>query len=340
LYFTLHLPNPRTPILKGLAAIDWVGSFLIAASSIMILLGLNFGGSTYPWSSPTVLCLLIFGVSIGALFILYETKFITNPILPLHKFTSLSAISSLSLCFTHGIVFIGVAYYLPLYFQTVLGSSPLLSGVYMLPFIITMTLASGFTGLYIMKTGQYVGAVYLGLILTPLGIGLLITLPTTANWTKLIIFQILGAVGLGLNFEGPLLALQAVVGKRDVAMATATFGFVRSMSNAVSIVIGGVMFSNRMVHEGPHLRAVLGDELAGRFAGGDAAANVGLVDELPDEQKVVVRMALYHAIMTMWILVSTYFVVLLDMLGVLMIFSIRHSLGCQFWPGWESRLII
>jgi hypothetical protein len=270
----------------------------------MILLGLNFGGSTYPWSSPKVICLIIFSVSIFAIFIFHSAKLTKSPIIPLHKFTSASAISSLSLCFTHGIVFMGVSYYLPLYFQTVLETSPLQSGVYMLPFIITMTITSGLTGLYIMKTGHYLPAVYLGIILTPLGVGLFITFPLATHRIKLNIFQIIGAVGLGLNFEGPLLALQAVVGNHDVTMATATFGYIRSMSNAFSIVIGGVVFSNVMARQRGQLGGVLGDEIAEQLTGGDAAANVGVIDGLSESEKVVVKMALLKAVRAMWILVS------------------------------------
>ncbi|EPE33550.1 MFS general substrate transporter [Glarea lozoyensis ATCC 20868] len=305
LLFTLRLPNPQTPILEGLATIDWVGAILISAFSVMILLGLNFGGSTYPWSSATVICLIIFGASTFGIFIFHSAKLTKSPIIPLHKFTSASAISSLCLCFTHGIVFMGVSYYLPLYFQTVLATSPLKSGIYMLPFIITMTITSGLTGLYIMKTGHYIPAVYLGIILTPLGIGLFITFPPATNWIKLIIFQIIGAVGLGLNFEGPLLALQAVVGNKDVAMATATFGFVRSMSNAFSIVIGGVVFANVMARQRPQLGRVLGDDIAEQLAG-DAAANIGVIDGLSESEKVVVKMALLKAVKAMWILYTAF----------------------------------
>lgn len=48
----------------------------------------------------------------------------------------------------------GEAYYLPLYFQAVPGASPILSTVYALPFILTMTLAVAFTGLFIQRTGK------------------------------------------------------------------------------------------------------------------------------------------------------------------------------------------
>jgi hypothetical protein len=52
-------------------------------------------------------------------------------------------------------VFIAGSYYLPLYFQAVVGASPLLSGVYILPFAISLSIVGVFTGIFIKKTGKY-----------------------------------------------------------------------------------------------------------------------------------------------------------------------------------------
>ncbi|KAI0145399.1 fungal trichothecene efflux pump [Xylariaceae sp. FL1272] len=48
--------------LRLLAQIDWVGVFLFAAAAVLFLLGLNFGGRTYPWKHPGTLVPLIVGL--------------------------------------------------------------------------------------------------------------------------------------------------------------------------------------------------------------------------------------------------------------------------------------
>lgn len=136
LYFALKLDTPETPIWEGLKAVDWTGSLLIVGSTLMLLLGLDFGGVSHPWNSATVICLLVFGICVGGLFVLNEWKVTKYPIIPLHLFRHWSGIASFSVCFCHGYVFMGDAYYMPLYFQAVLGASPLMSGVYLLPFIL------------------------------------------------------------------------------------------------------------------------------------------------------------------------------------------------------------
>ena len=50
----LNVHDPRTPLWTGLRAMDWPGTFSILAVTLMLLLGLDFGGVTYPWNSPTV----------------------------------------------------------------------------------------------------------------------------------------------------------------------------------------------------------------------------------------------------------------------------------------------
>ncbi|XDG07301.1 hypothetical protein ABKA04_006916 [Annulohypoxylon sp. FPYF3050] len=58
----LKLETPKTPILAGIKAIDWLGSLALIGGLLMFLLGLEFGGTVYPWDSATVICLIVFGV--------------------------------------------------------------------------------------------------------------------------------------------------------------------------------------------------------------------------------------------------------------------------------------
>lgn len=55
--FLLDIETPKTPILAGLKAIDWIGVMTITGGTIMFLLGLEYGGISFPWTSATVLSL-------------------------------------------------------------------------------------------------------------------------------------------------------------------------------------------------------------------------------------------------------------------------------------------
>lgn len=97
--------------------------------------------------------------------------------------------------------------------------------------------------------------------------------------------------------------------KRDIATATATFGFTRNLGSAISVVVGGVIFNNEMKSKQSQLATSLGPETASRFGGGSAGANVGLIQSLPDEQKSVARTAFADSLSTMWILYVAFAVV-------------------------------
>jgi hypothetical protein len=96
--------------------------------------------------------------------------------------------------------------------------------------------------------------------------------------------------------------LQTLVPKRDIATATATFGFIRNISTSVSVVIGGVVFQNEMQKRYPSLVASLGERIANLLSGGSAGASVGIVKELPPAQRVIARQAFYESLRTMWIM--------------------------------------
>lgn len=150
----MDLQTPKTPLWEGLKAIDWLGALTIVGGTLMFLFGLEFGGVTHPWNSPTVICLIVFGVLTIGLFVLNEWKLARYPIMPLRLFKYRSNIAALGVCWLHGFVFIASSYFLPLYFQAVLGASPLLSGVYLLPIAVALSISSAGTGIFIRKTGR------------------------------------------------------------------------------------------------------------------------------------------------------------------------------------------
>lgn len=289
-------------MLAGLKAIDWLGSLTITGGTVMLLLGLQFGGTTFPWSSPTVICLIVFGIITIILFVAIESSpFATYPLVPTHLYTSITNLATLFVVFFHGLAFTQGTYFLPMYFQSVLGASPLLSGIWLLPFGVALSLTAVAAGFFLNRTARYNPCIRAGLFVAVLGAGLFYDLPSSRVWAKIIAFQILAGIGLGANFQPPLVALQSHVSPQDNAAATASFTLARNVAAAISVVVGSVAFGNKMAAQQGMLRAALGDELAGLMAGGDAQANLFLVDGLSIAQQEVVRAALYKAVRMIWI---------------------------------------
>jgi EmrB/QacA subfamily drug resistance transporter len=320
LVFVLKLHNPRTPMKEGLLAIDWTGSVLIVTGTVLFLLGLEFGGVTYPWASAPVLCLMIFGVFTWGLFLINEFKFAKYPIVPLWLFKIPTSVASYALGFMHAFTFMSGSYWLPLYFQAVIRATPLMSGVYILPFAIVLSLVSGLVGVVIKKTGNYKIPIVSGMAVTVLGFGLFIDLGAHANWAKLIIYQIIAGIGIGPNFQSPLIAIQTNVEPRDIGSATASFTFIRQLGTSVSVVVGGVIFNNEMEKKQGMLQRELGPELASAMTGARAAGSVELVASLEGHEGEIARGAYWNSLRTMYIAYTCTATV-----GLLLGFFIRQN---------------
>ncbi|KAF4451078.1 DNA repair protein RAD50 [Fusarium austroafricanum] len=306
LVFVLKLHNPRTPMKEGLMALDWPGSILIIGGTVMWLLGLELGGVSFPWDSATTICLIIFGIFVVGLFLVYEWKVAKFPVLPIRLFYTQNSVASYGVGFTHAFVFMSGSYWLPLYYQGVLGASSLLSGVYLLPYVLSLSFVSAGAGVYIKKTGNYKLVIVLGLIITVIGFGLFVNLEPRANWAKIIIFQIVAGIGIGPNFQAPLIALQTNVEPRDIGSATSCFSFIRQLGTSISVVVGGVIFNNKMESQYSRLKEELGPELANRLSGSNAAGSVGLVGSLTGHEGRVAKTAFWKSLRTMFIVYACF----------------------------------
>ncbi|QPG96154.1 hypothetical protein C2857_003354 [Epichloe festucae Fl1] len=317
LVFVLKLHNPRTPAREGLVAIDWLGSLLVIGGTLMLLLGLEFGGVQHPWDSATVICLIVFGVVTVVLFVVYESRVAKYPVMPVSLFRHRTSVAAFALSFMHAFTFMGGSYWLPLYFQAVMGATSLLSGVYLLPFVLSLSFTSALTGIVIKRTGNYKLPIMIGLAIMTLGFGLLVGVGDDRNWARIIIFQIIAGIGVGPNFQSPLIALQTNVEPRDIGVATASFGFLRQLGTSISVVAGGVIFNNQMQAQRGYLESQLDPSLASVFAGSQAAASVHVVAGLRGNDAAVVKHAYWNALQKMYILFTcTAFAALVISLGV------------------------
>lgn len=100
----LNVHNPKTKIWEGMKAIDWFGTVTMLGVTLMTLLGLDFGGETFPWNSPKVICLIVFGILMLGLFIFSEAKLAKYPLIPLRLFRNGSNVAALVVSFVHGFV--------------------------------------------------------------------------------------------------------------------------------------------------------------------------------------------------------------------------------------------
>ena len=141
----------HSKILTFLKKMDVIGFNLFAPFAIQILLALQWGGTKYAWGDSRIIGL--FGGAVGTLFAFLAWEYHIGDV----AMVPLSLVrrrvvwcSCLVMGFTFGSMLI-VNYYLPIYFQAVKGVTPTLSGVYLLPGILSqmvMATISGYLGTF------------------------------------------------------------------------------------------------------------------------------------------------------------------------------------------------
>jgi len=197
---------------------------------------------------------------------------------------------------------IATEYYLPLFFQAVMGSSPSYSGVLILPITLTQSTVGIITGIIIHRTGRYNELLLVGVVLLTLGCGLYVNLSPSSSLGEIVSFELIAGIGAGLLFSPPLVALQAMVSQKDTATATGTLGFVRNLATVLAVVIGGIMFQNTI---GDEILKVEGlpANITAALSGSSALANIIVIDTIADaSQKFAVEQAVAFSLRNIWIM--------------------------------------
>lgn len=318
----LDVNNPRTKLAAGLRAVDWLGSLLILGITTMVLLGLTMGGAVYPWRSATVICLIVFGILLIPVFLFAEHRLAKYPLIPLGVFTNLSNNAVFTVVFTHGMVLIGIEYYMPLYFQSVQQASPIRSGLLLLPLIVVQAIIEIVSGYAINHTGNYRAFIWSGCILMALGTGLYIIFDADTTVGVIVGLQIIGAFGPALLFQAPVVAIQNTVSQADTAAASGALFFLRSVAMSLSVVLGGVVFQNSITSRHSKLaEAGLSQSVLDALSGSDASANIGIPQTLDDpKQRHAVLEAFAFSMRNVFILYTAIAVV-----GAVACLFIKHK---------------
>lgn len=152
--FFIDVPEvvkPRTDSIMTIITrkLDIMGFFLFAPAAIQVFLALEWGGSKFAWNSATIIGLFCGSGGTIILFGVWEYYQGDNAMAP---FSILKIRHVWTSCFVM-FLFFGclqiASYYLPIYFQTVRGSTAIVSGVHMLPNVLSQlvsTVSSGALG--------------------------------------------------------------------------------------------------------------------------------------------------------------------------------------------------
>ncbi|KAI0827664.1 MFS general substrate transporter [Trametes gibbosa] len=242
----LPLKQVEGNIVKKLAVVDYLGAALTLVSCTLFILPLIWGGVTFPWTSPVVLAPLFAGVLALALFCLWEWKGARLPIVPMYIFKQVTVTGVYITMLINGFVFYSSLFYLPQYFQVGLGHSAIRSGVFLLPVLVSQTLASFISGQIITWTGRYRATIYVGFGIWTVACGCLSTVTPATSKGVLVFFMLLAGTGAGGTLQTTTVAAQASVSRRDMSVVTAVRNFIRLLGGTLSLAIGATIINNSL----------------------------------------------------------------------------------------------
>ena len=188
----------KASLLEKFKCLDGVGFVLFAGSITMLLLALQFGGTAYAWNSSVIIGLFVgFGLTMLT-FIPWQMYLQDTALIPprLFKYRNASLILSSSI-FVNG-PFQTIVYWLPIWFQVVLGVTPEASGVRYLPTVISDALASLIGAGIVMQLGVWNPFLLFAEAMVCVGAGLLTTLHPGISDGHWIGYQIFGGIGYSL----------------------------------------------------------------------------------------------------------------------------------------------
>lgn len=218
--------------------VDYLGAILLTASIVIMLIGLsNTGGSSW--------ILIVTAVVLFALLLWVESR-AADPILPIHlfRFDRLFA-SSIAHGVFSGWALFGVVSFIPLFVQSVLGTSATQAGLTITPLLLGWVVSSIVGTRLLLKTGYYKLAIT-GTSLLFVGSALLAQAGADTSQIALMVFITLMGTGMGLSIPPFLIAVQTTVERRYLGTATSTIQFSRSMGGTLGVSAMGAALGTRL----------------------------------------------------------------------------------------------
>ncbi|KAI9345868.1 major facilitator superfamily domain-containing protein [Zopfochytrium polystomum] len=203
--------------MAAFASLDWLGMFLLLGAVICILVPLQGGGTQYAWNSAVVIALFA---------------------------VDWRVVATMSTMFFFSAPFFGFVFYVPQWYQVVLGESATSAGIRSFPLILSLVVLAITTGAVSSATGQAWPFVPLSAILFVLSGVLLPFLDESAPTWKQVLILLVAGIGSGLGIQMIVLVGQFTVTEDSLAAVTSTTTFFQSLGAVIGLAVMSVVFNS------------------------------------------------------------------------------------------------
>ncbi|KAG9235216.1 major facilitator superfamily domain-containing protein [Amylocarpus encephaloides] len=243
-----RVPSKNTDSLKvQTLKLDPYGSAVFLPAIICFLLALQWGGATYAWSNVRIIVLFILAGLLLIVFGVIQVKSGDRATIPIRIINQRSILSGLYFSLVSPGAMMVIVFYLPIWFQAVKGVSAVASGIDTIPLVLSLVVASIFSGGITGKTGYYVPQMIASSIISAIGAGMLTTLKVNTSSSSWIGYQVIFGFGLGLGMQQPGMAAQTCLSNKDTTTGVSLMFFMNGLGGAVWTAVGQTVFQASLI---------------------------------------------------------------------------------------------
>lgn len=254
----LFLASPPQPSSQSIGFVqrffefDPISLVTLLPSIISLLLALQLGGSTFPYSSPRIIVLFVLFGLFGIAFIVNQFRLGDKGTVPPRILNNRNIIGAAiySVCF--GGSYYTVLYFIPIWFQAIKGVSATQSGIDTFAMLLGNSVMTILSGFLVSKYGYYTPFMYAAIVMMAIGAGLFTTFNASASTDKWIGYQLLYGFGAGLGFQQPYVVAQTALKLNDIAIGCATVLFASLLGGTIMVSVANSVFKTRLVNDLVH----------------------------------------------------------------------------------------
>ncbi|KAL2266813.1 hypothetical protein VTJ83DRAFT_6165 [Remersonia thermophila] len=248
MWFWLRLQSGQSwkgrSVAEQIGQVDYFGLVLLTTAVILILCALTLAGTVHPWSHPAIVGSLAGGFSGVVAFAFWErSRRCAHPIMPPRVFSNRTSIAAMAVTAVHGFITYGFQFYLPPFFQAILGASPSKSGLLILPCSLTIVILAAIGGPLLAKFGKYKLMHLGGFGLMAVGLVPCVFSEAVESTWPWILFSFSVGVGSGIIVSTTLPTVLVELTDKENAAATGSWAFLRGLGSLLGVAIPNTVFN-------------------------------------------------------------------------------------------------
>jgi EmrB/QacA subfamily drug resistance transporter len=226
------------------AKLDVTGAVFVTAGLASVIYAV-VNTTSHAWTSGFTLEWLVGGLVLLLIFLVWEAKVASHPLVPFRIFHSRPLTVANAIMVLVGGVFFAMWYFLTYYFQLVLGYGPVKAGLAFFPTAVAIIIGAQLSSRLIAKVGVR-PLLQIGAVLATLGFFWLSLIHATSNyWTHVLEPSFLTAFAMGLLFAPLAMGATAGVDHADAGLASGVLNTARQVGGSLALAALATVATDR-----------------------------------------------------------------------------------------------